>query len=462
MIYRFEDCLLDERRRELRRGPDVISLEPKAFDLLCYLVRHRDRMVTHDELFAAVWEGRVVSMSTLGSTINSARAAIGDSGGAQRLIQTLPRKGFRFVKSVSEVAEPEPPAPAERALSAHEPTSTVPGPTIAQPPAPPSPTVPAPVEVARTIIVPPSRWPALPAVAAASALGTGLVVGLIYLLGTAGHAPLRPPSPAVTQQFDASVVPLITDEDRRTLATYPSRPELKVLAIGSDRFSVVDNATDIEKAKQQALQQCSTRGSTQCRIYAVGMNVVMAKTAIPLADRNDLRTEPLGLPLILQDIPTLDARRRDLVRGYMKGQDHRALAITTGRIAYATTRGSRTEAARLAVERCSDRTNRPCLVISVDGQLTVQLPKTHKVDRVFLPSVEHELSDEVRTHVARVYGGREWRALARGKKGSWHAVADAPTESAAVDSALKLCSQADEACRLYAIGNFGVARTVVD
>ena len=49
------------------------------------------------------------------------------------------------------------------------------------------------------------------------------------------------------------------------------------------------------------------------------------------------------------------------------------------------------------------------------------------------------------------------RGLARGKNGSWHPIAAAPSEAAAIEGALKLCSQADEACRLYAIGNFRVA-----
>ena len=88
----------------------------------------------------------------------------------------------------------------------------------------------------------------------------------------------------VTQQFDASVIPLITDEDRRSLATYPSRPDIKVVAIGSERFSVVDNATDAEQAKQEALRQCNTK-ATRCRVYAVGSGrdlVESGDTAPPL------------------------------------------------------------------------------------------------------------------------------------------------------------------------------------
>jgi len=79
-----------------------VPVEPQVFDLLVHLMRHRDRVVTKDDLLAAIWHGRIVSESTLANRINAARGAIGDSGHAQRLIKTLPRKGVRFVGAVRE------------------------------------------------------------------------------------------------------------------------------------------------------------------------------------------------------------------------------------------------------------------------------------------------------------------------------------------------------------------------
>jgi TolB-like protein len=102
MRYRFEDYVLDTARRELHRGSDQISLEPKVFDLLAHLVRNRERVVSKDDMVATVWDGRTVSESTLTTCINGARCAIGDSGDDQRLIKTLPRKGIRFVGPVHE------------------------------------------------------------------------------------------------------------------------------------------------------------------------------------------------------------------------------------------------------------------------------------------------------------------------------------------------------------------------
>jgi TolB-like protein len=101
--YQFEDYVLDSGRRELRRGTELIAVEPQVFDLLAFLIHRRDGVVSKDDLMAAIWNGRVVSESALTSRINSARAALGDSGEQQRLIKTLRGKGFRFVGAVGEV-----------------------------------------------------------------------------------------------------------------------------------------------------------------------------------------------------------------------------------------------------------------------------------------------------------------------------------------------------------------------
>jgi len=100
--FRFGEYALDTDRRELHCGSELVAVEPQVFDLLIYLVRQRDRVVSKDDLIETVWGGRIVSDSTLTSRINAARKAIGDSGEAQRLIRTVPRKGVRFVGEVEE------------------------------------------------------------------------------------------------------------------------------------------------------------------------------------------------------------------------------------------------------------------------------------------------------------------------------------------------------------------------
>ena len=100
MQFLFDDHVLDTERRELHRGSTPIPIEPQVFDVLIHLVENRDRVVSKDDLIAAVWGGRIVSESTLTSRINAARTAVGDTGAEQRLIRTINRRGFRFVGDV--------------------------------------------------------------------------------------------------------------------------------------------------------------------------------------------------------------------------------------------------------------------------------------------------------------------------------------------------------------------------
>jgi TolB-like protein len=108
LLYSFADCTLNTDQRELRRNGDLIAVTPQVFDLLVYLIRNRERVVSKDDLISAIWKGRIVSESALTTRINGVRCAIGDSGEEQRLIRTLARKGIRFVGVVHEEREPAP------------------------------------------------------------------------------------------------------------------------------------------------------------------------------------------------------------------------------------------------------------------------------------------------------------------------------------------------------------------
>ena len=110
MQFVFSDQTLDTERRELCRGSERIAVEPQVFDLLVYLLDNCDRVVSKDDLIEAIWDGRIVSESTLTSRINAARKAIGDSGRDQKLIRTISRKGFRFVGSLrsQQIGNPPP------------------------------------------------------------------------------------------------------------------------------------------------------------------------------------------------------------------------------------------------------------------------------------------------------------------------------------------------------------------
>jgi DNA-binding winged helix-turn-helix (wHTH) protein/pimeloyl-ACP methyl ester carboxylesterase len=107
MIVCFGPCELDFDRRELRSGERTVHVEPQVFDLLAHLIAKRDRVVSRDEIIEAVWRGRIVSDATLSSRINAARQAVGDSGKAQTVIRTIPRRGFRFVGDIRDKGAPD-------------------------------------------------------------------------------------------------------------------------------------------------------------------------------------------------------------------------------------------------------------------------------------------------------------------------------------------------------------------
>jgi TolB-like protein len=130
--YLFEEYAFDTDRRELYRGADVVAIAPQAFDLLDYLIRNRERVVSKDDLINAIWNGRIVSDAALTTRLNVARSAIGDSGDEQRLIKTLPRKGFRFVGTVREAQGPTGVEVADSPVEPSRPTLTLPNkPSIA-------------------------------------------------------------------------------------------------------------------------------------------------------------------------------------------------------------------------------------------------------------------------------------------------------------------------------------------
>ena len=92
-------------------GDTPVPVEPKVFDLLVHLIRHRDRVLSRDELFREVWDGREVSDATLSNHVAGARRVLGDNGDLQQTIQTVRGRGYQFVAPVEELPDGAP-APA--------------------------------------------------------------------------------------------------------------------------------------------------------------------------------------------------------------------------------------------------------------------------------------------------------------------------------------------------------------
>jgi class 3 adenylate cyclase/DNA-binding winged helix-turn-helix (wHTH) protein/tetratricopeptide (TPR) repeat protein len=105
MRYVFGDYELDTQRYELRHAGIPRALEPQVFNVLLYLVQHRDRMVPKEELLEQLWPQQYVSEAVLSQRLMLVRRAIGDSGSQQRVIKTVRRRGYRFVAAVEERSE---------------------------------------------------------------------------------------------------------------------------------------------------------------------------------------------------------------------------------------------------------------------------------------------------------------------------------------------------------------------
>lgn len=120
MKYRFRDgTTLDTDAFELRRGGSLQKVEPMVFDLIAHFAAHPRQVFTRDELMRSVWNGRVVSDSTVATCIKSARKALGDDGSRQQFIETVRNRGFRFV---AEVATEERFAGADTSTADWQPT----------------------------------------------------------------------------------------------------------------------------------------------------------------------------------------------------------------------------------------------------------------------------------------------------------------------------------------------------
>jgi DNA-binding winged helix-turn-helix (wHTH) protein/tetratricopeptide (TPR) repeat protein len=102
VVFVFGEYELAPSGFELRRAGTRLKLEPKVFDLVCYLIAHRERVVTTRELFDALWPQEFVSPSALSRCVMEARKALGDDGATQRMIKTVHGRGYRFVAPVEE------------------------------------------------------------------------------------------------------------------------------------------------------------------------------------------------------------------------------------------------------------------------------------------------------------------------------------------------------------------------
>ena len=108
MKVTFDDCTLDTDRFQVERGGGAVSLTPQTAKILDILIRNRDRVVTKDELVAAVWDDRIITDATLSTALKETRQVVGDTGRAQRVIRTVHGHGFQFVATIKAAPSAQP------------------------------------------------------------------------------------------------------------------------------------------------------------------------------------------------------------------------------------------------------------------------------------------------------------------------------------------------------------------
>jgi class 3 adenylate cyclase len=283
-----------------------------------------------------------------------------------------------------------------------------------------------------------------------------LAVSGVFLVGR--YASPSPPS--VAPRFDAASVPLVTDRVRSNLTDYARQPDFKAIAISHIGWGVSSGLADSVSAERDALDRCRRRDAKgDCRIYAVGDQVVWPPHPAPLSA--DFHPEPLDISLEPADYAIVKGMPNpaglDL---FLKSNDHKALAVSEAGFSSMADRADRAEAIRLAVERCSDFAKSPCLLVSVDGLLTVRIPRSHGIVRPYTLAGEAEMSESDKERIANIYGGKDWRALAKGASGRWYAVSAVESEIAAAERVLQDCRRSEAECQLRALGNFRIDRRV--
>jgi DNA-binding winged helix-turn-helix (wHTH) protein/TolB-like protein/lipoprotein NlpI len=102
-LYKFGSFQLDPAEHLLLREGQSVSLTPKTFDLLVFLVLHRGKLVTKDQILSAVWPESFVEEANLTVSVSALRKALGERPGEKQFIDTVPKKGYRFMASVTEV-----------------------------------------------------------------------------------------------------------------------------------------------------------------------------------------------------------------------------------------------------------------------------------------------------------------------------------------------------------------------
>lgn len=289
---------------------------------------------------------------------------------------------------------------------------------------------------------------------------------------TTASAPAAPPPPAAAPRpYVAADVPFIADFRRRALENYARAEGAKAMAITvRGHLAIATRRIDDAAARRVALDECSKgvlrevpqpRDADRCMIYAVGNDVVWTFRPPPLPlppylpptrPSPPITFDPATVPLIREPA------RLNLAEHYVKSERRRALVLGRNRVDWWSPSETEADAIRRNLQICGHITGRPCIVYSVDMQVVVRTPQRYRIVDVLTPPDLADLGTSQQEALDRYMVADDWRAIALGRNGRFGMAMRRPSETDAVNDALRECAQAGGTeCAVAAVGPFLVA-----
>ena len=284
------------------------------------------------------------------------------------------------------------------------------------------------------------------------------------------QAAARPSAPNERLALVPEMVPFISDRDRTTIrATYMSAADHKALAVSSRRMGFATAQPNDQLAKSAALAACQaatdrgrTKRPSQCELYAMGTDVVFGRGRPPMPPQPWFVRDPsIERPFVVADVPLIRSQYKRTIERYEWSPVFKAIALSpTGVSSIYTNMESAEDATRSALERCGYHAGVACMVIALDDNFIVPIPKSMKVVGFYHPDALGAVAPELREDVARRLGNapQGWNALAIGAGGQVGIKLNATSEQSAIDEFVQQCSKRDRQCRVAILGPFLVER----
>jgi adenylate cyclase len=266
-------------------------------------------------------------------------------------------------------------------------------------------------------------------------------------------------------------VPFIADFRRRALENYARAEGAKAMAITvRGHLAIATRRIDDAAARRVALDECNKavqreiaqpRDADRCMIYAVGNDVVWTFRVPPLPlppylpptrPSPPIAFDPAAVPLIREPA------RLNLSEHYVKSERRRALVLGRNRVEWWSPSETEADAIRRNLQICGHLTGRPCIVYAVDMQVVIRTPQRYRIVDVLTPPDLADLGTGQQEALGRYMVADDWRAIALGRNGRLGMVMRRPSETDAVNDALRDCAQAGGTeCAVAAVGPFLVA-----